>query len=300
MNQNRSASSTAALTLGAIGVVYGDIGTSPLYALKQVFANGHVPLTPDNVFGVLSLVFWTLTVVVSIKYVVLILRADNNGEGGLIAMLALASQAVRDRPALRRRLLFVGIFGTAIFFGDGVITPAISVLGAVEGLQVAAPGLHTWIVPITLVVLTALFMFQRHGTERVGKLFGPVMAVWFVVIAILGLMHIGDNPAILKSLLAALRAAVPVHAIRRSPSSPSARSSSASPAPRRSTPTWATSASGRSGSPGSAWRCRRWCSTTSARARCCSPTRARSAIRSSRWRRRGRSIRSSPWRRAPR
>jgi len=201
VNHHRSASSTAALTLGAIGVVYGDIGTSPLYALKQVFANGHVPLTPDNVFGVLSLVFWTLTVVVSVKYVVLILRADNNGEGGLIAMLALASQAVRDRPALRRRLLFVGIFGTAIFFGDGVITPAISVLGAVEGLQVAAPGLHTWVVPITLVVLTALFMFQRHGTERVGKLFGPVMAVWFVVIAILGLMHIGDNPAILKSLM---------------------------------------------------------------------------------------------------
>jgi len=201
VNHHRSASSTAALTLGAIGVVYGDIGTSPLYALKQVFANGHVPLTPDNVFGVLSLVFWTLTVVVSVKYVVLILRADNNGEGGLIAMLALASQAVRDRPALRRRLLLVGIFGTAIFFGDGVITPAISVLGAVEGLQVAAPGLHTWVVPITLVVLTALFMFQRHGTERVGKLFGPVMAVWFVVIAILGLMHIGDNPAILKSLM---------------------------------------------------------------------------------------------------
>ncbi|HEV7575105.1 MAG TPA: potassium transporter Kup [Caldimonas sp.] len=200
MNQNRSVSSTAALTLGAIGVVYGDIGTSPLYALKQVFANGHVPLTPANVFGVLSLVFWTLTVVVSIKYVVLILRADNNGEGGLIAMLALASQAVRDRPALRRRLLFVGIFGTAIFFGDGVITPAISVLGAVEGLQVAAPGLHTWIVPISLVVLTALFMFQRHGTERVGKLFGPVMAAWFVVIAVLGLAHIGDNPSILKAM----------------------------------------------------------------------------------------------------
>ena len=153
MNHHRSASSTAALTLGAIGVVYGDIGTSPLYALKQVFANGHVPLTPDNVFGVLSLVFWTLIVVVSIKYVVLILRADNDGEGGLIALLALASQAVRDRPALRRRLLFVGIFGTALFFGDGVITPAISVLGAVEGLEVAAPGLHTWVVPITLVVL---------------------------------------------------------------------------------------------------------------------------------------------------
>ena len=200
MTQPRSASSTAALTLGAIGVVYGDIGTSPLYALKQVFANGHVPLTPGNVYGVLSLVFWTITVIVSIKYVVLILRADNNGEGGLIAMLALASTAVRDKPALRRRLLFVGIFGTAIFFGDGVITPAISVLGAVEGLQVAAPALHTWIVPITLVILTGLFAFQRHGTERVGRLFGPVMMVWFVVIAVLGLAHIGDNPSILKAL----------------------------------------------------------------------------------------------------
>ena len=200
MTQPRTASSIAATTLGAIGVVYGDIGTSPLYALKQVFANGHVPLTPTNIFGVLSLVFWTLTIVVSIKYVVLILRADNNGEGGLIAMLALASQAVRDRPALRRRLLFIGIFGTAIFFGDGVITPAISVLGAVEGVQVAAPALHAWVVPITLVVLTALFLFQRSGTERVGKLFGPVMAVWFVVLAILGLAHIGDNPSILKAL----------------------------------------------------------------------------------------------------
>ena len=196
----RSQSSLVALTLGAIGVVYGDIGTSPLYALKQVFANGHVPLTPHNIYGVLSLVFWTLTVVVSVKYVVLILRADNNGEGGLIAMLALASQAVRDRPKLRRRLLFLGIFGTAIFFGDGVITPAISVLGAVEGISVAAPALHTWIVPITLVVLTGLFLFQRHGTAHVGKLFGPVMLVWFAVIAVLGLMHIGDTPDILRAL----------------------------------------------------------------------------------------------------
>ena len=200
MTQNRTASSLAALTLGAVGVVYGDIGTSPLYALKEVFANGHVPLTERNIYGVLSLVFWTLTVIVSIKYVVLILRADNNGEGGLIAMLALASQAVKDRPKLRRRLLVVGIFGTAIFFGDGVITPAISVLSAVEGLKVAAPGLHAYVVPITLVVLTGLFMFQRHGTERVGALFGPVMTAWFIVIAVLGLLHIGDNPAILKAL----------------------------------------------------------------------------------------------------
>src|SRR4029453_7697470 len=130
-----------------------------------------VPLSETNILGVLSLVFWTLTVVVSIKYVVLILRADNNGEGGLIAMLALASQAVKDRPKLRQRLLLLGIFGTAIFFGDGVITPAISVLSPVEGLEVAAPGLEHWVVPVTLVVLTALFMFQRHGTTRVGKLF---------------------------------------------------------------------------------------------------------------------------------
>ena len=197
---HRSTSSLAALTLGAVGIVYGDIGTSPLYALKEVFANGRVPLTPENIYGVLSLVFWTLTVVVSIKYVVLILRADNNGEGGLIAMLALASQAVKDKPALRRRLLLVGIFGTAIFFGDGVITPAISVLSAIEGLEVAAPALHAYVVPITLVVLTALFMVQRHGTARVGKLFGPVMTVWFVVLAAMGIAHIADNPAVLWAL----------------------------------------------------------------------------------------------------
>ena len=200
VKQTRTASSIAALTLGAIGVVYGDIGTSPLYALKEVFAHGRVPLTESNIYGVLSLVFWTLTVVVSIKYVVLILRADNNGEGGLIAMLALASQAVKDRPELRRSLLFIGIFGTAIFFGDGVITPAISVLGAVEGLKVAAPALQSYVVPVTLVVLAALFMFQRHGTERVGRLFGPVMAVWFLVIASLGVAHIGDKLSILQAL----------------------------------------------------------------------------------------------------
>ena len=190
----------AALTLGAIGVVYGDIGTSPLYALKEVFAHGHVPLTAQNIYGVLSLVFWTLTVVVSVKYVALILRADNNGEGGLIAMLALASQAVKDRPALRSRLLMLGIFGTAIFFGDGVITPAITVLGAIEGLKVAAPGLDRYVVPVALMVLTVLFLVQRHGTARIGKFFGPVMVIWFVVLAVLGLQHIAANPSILKAL----------------------------------------------------------------------------------------------------
>jgi KUP system potassium uptake protein len=200
VNPPRPSSSLAALTLGAIGVVYGDIGTSPLYALKEVFAHGRVPLTPENIYGVLSLVFWTLTVVVSLKYVALILRADNNGEGGLIAMLALASQAVRDRPELRRRLLLLGIFGTAIFFGDGVITPAISVLSAVEGLEVAAPGLHHYIVPVTLLVLTALFLVQRHGSASVGKLFGPVTAMWFAVLTVLGVIHIASNPDVLWAL----------------------------------------------------------------------------------------------------
>ena len=188
------------MTLGAIGVVYGDIGTSPLYALKEVFAHGHVLLTAENIYGVLSLVFWTLTVVVSLKYVVLILRADNHGEGGLVAMLALASQAVKDRPVLRRRLLLLGIFGTAIFFGDGVITPAITVLGAIEGLEVAAPGLHRYVVPVSLVVITMLFMLQRHGTGSIGKFFGPVMVAWFIVLAVLGLHHIARNPAILWAL----------------------------------------------------------------------------------------------------
>ena len=189
-----------ALTLGAVGVVYGDIGTSPLYALKEVFAHGHVPLTPENILGVLSMIFWTLTVVVSLKYVVLILRADNNGEGGLIAMLALASQAVQHRPVLRRRLLVLGIFGTAIFFGDGVITPAISVLSAVEGLEVAAPALHRFVVPVTLVVLTVLFLVQRHGTSGIGRFFGPVTVVWFAVLALLGLTHIAHHPAVLWAL----------------------------------------------------------------------------------------------------
>jgi KUP system potassium uptake protein len=190
----------ATLTLAAIGVVYGDIGTSPLYALKEVFAQDRVPLSPENVLGILSLVFWTLTVVVSLKYVTLILRADNNGEGGLIAMLALASQAVKARPALRTRLLLMGIFGTAIFFGDGVITPAISVLSAVEGLEVATPGLHRFVVPATLGVITLLFMAQRHGTGVVGRLFGPVTLLWFVVLAALGLPHIWQRPEVLTAL----------------------------------------------------------------------------------------------------
>ena len=152
-----SKSSLAALTVGAVGVVYGDIGTSVLYTVKEVFGSGHVQFTHDNVYGVLSMIFWTLTTIVSLKYVVLVLRADNNGGGGLVAMLALASQAVKGSPRLRSTLLIVGIFGTSLFYGDGVITPAISVLSAVEGLEVISTGLHRYIVPLTLVILFLLY-----------------------------------------------------------------------------------------------------------------------------------------------
>ncbi len=186
--------------MGAIGIVYGDIGTSVLYAVKEVFGSGHVPFTPENVYGILSIFFWTLTVIVSIKYVTLVLRADNNGEGGLVAMLALASQSVKDRPQLRKVLLLVGVFGTCLFYGDGVITPAISVLSAVEGLEVISPALHRFIIPITLMILFGLFAVQKHGTAGIGKAFGPITLVWFVAIAVLGVSHIIDRPSILWAI----------------------------------------------------------------------------------------------------
>ena len=195
-----SKSSLAALTLGAIGVVYGDIGTSVLYAIKEVFGSGHVAFTPDNIYGILSIFFWTLTTIVSLKYVVLVLRADNNGEGGLIAMLALASQSVKDKPQLRRWLLGIGIFGTCLFYGDGVITPAISVLSAVEGLEVVSPAFKKAVIPLTLVILFALFMVQKRGTAGIGKFFGPITLVWFAVIALLGVSHIIEYPSILRAL----------------------------------------------------------------------------------------------------
>ncbi len=195
-----SKSSLTALTLGAIGVVYGDIGTSVLYAIKEVFASGHVPFTPQNVMGILSIFFWTLTVIVSIKYVSLVLRADNNGEGGLVAMLALASQSVKDKPVLRRWLLGIGIFGTCLFYGDGVITPAISVLSAVEGLEIISPAFTKAVIPLTLVILFGLFAVQKHGTTGIGKFFGPITLAWFIVIAVLGVVQIAANPAILWAL----------------------------------------------------------------------------------------------------
>ncbi|QIL42879.1 potassium transporter Kup [Acidovorax sp. HDW3] len=195
-----SKSSLPTLTLGAIGVVFGDIGTSVLYTVKEVFATGHVQFTHDNVYGVLSLIFWTLTLIVSLKYVVLVLRADNNGEGGLVAMLTLASRAVADRPALRHWMLLVGIFGTCLFYGDGVITPAITVLGAMEGLEVVSPEMKKYVIPLTLLVLFALFFVQKKGTAGIGKFFGPVMMLWFVTIALLGVLHIAQHPEILWAI----------------------------------------------------------------------------------------------------
>ena len=171
-----------------------------LYALKEVFGSGHVPFTPDNVYGILSIFFWTLTTIVSIKYVSLVLRADNNGEGGLVAMLALASSSVRDRPRLRSILLVVGIFGTCLFYGDGVITPAISVLSAVEGLEVVSPAFVKFVIPLTLIILFCLFAVQKRGTGGIGKFFGPITLVWFAAISVLGIYHIASQPAILWAI----------------------------------------------------------------------------------------------------
>ena len=195
-----SKSSLTALTVGAIGVVYGDIGTSVLYAVKEVFGAGHVPFTPGNVLGILSIFFWTLTVIISLKYVTLVLRADNHGEGGLVAMLALASQSVKDKPELRRVLLVVGIFGACLFYGDGVITPAISVLSAVEGLEVVSPAFKKAVIPLTLVILFMLFAVQKRGTADIGKFFGPITLVWFATISVLGISHIMHNPAVLWAM----------------------------------------------------------------------------------------------------
>ncbi|RZL94987.1 MAG: potassium transporter Kup [Variovorax sp.] len=193
-------SSSAALIIAAVGVVYGDIGTSVLYAVKEVFGHGHVPFTIENVYGILSMFFWTLTFIVSLKYVVLVLRADNEGEGGLVAMLALASRAVHDKPRLRSGLLVIGIFGTSLFYGDGVITPAISVLSAVEGLEVVSPQFKHYVIPITLVVLFCLFAVQKRGTAGIGRFFGPITLTWFAALSVLGVHQILTHPEILKAI----------------------------------------------------------------------------------------------------
>ena len=198
--QGQGKSGLRKMVMGAIGVVFGDIGTSPLYTLKEAFSP-HFGLVGnhDTVLGILSLVFWALMIVVTIKYVTIIMRADNEGEGGIMALMALAQRTFKKGGRSAYVVGILGIFGASLFFGDGVITPAISVLGAVEGLEVAAPHLDAWIVPITVVILIVVFMAQRFGTEKVGKVFGPITLVWFISIAAIGLYNVMDAPEVLKA-----------------------------------------------------------------------------------------------------
>jgi KUP system potassium uptake protein len=194
-------SNLAGLALAAIGIVYGDIGTSPLYTLKTIFDPTHgLALNPANLLGVVSLIFWGLTIIVSFKYVTLVLRADNRGEGGIMALMALALGGIGGRARLGLALLLIGVFGAALFYGDSVITPAISVLSAIEGLEVATPALQPYVVPATIVVLIGLYAVQRHGTAGIGRWFGPVMLAWFAVLAAMGMVNIIQTPAILQAL----------------------------------------------------------------------------------------------------
>ena len=193
--------SLPALTLAALGVVYGDIGTSPLYAVKETFNPDHgISLSAANILGGLSAIFWALMIVVSLKYVILIMRADNKGEGGIMALLALASSAVKDRPKWRRVIMLLGVFGASLFYGDAVLTPAISVLSAVEGLEVGTTAFKPYVVPIAVGVVIALFALQRKGTSVIGVLFGPITVLWFLAIAALGLVAIAANPQVLQAL----------------------------------------------------------------------------------------------------
>jgi len=196
-----SKSRLAALSLAALGVVYGDIGTSPLYTMKEVFAGNHpIPLSTDNVLGILSLILWSLIVIVSIKYVIFIMRADNRGEGGIMALIALALTYAKDNLKRQKMITMCGILGAGMFYGDGVVTPAISVLSAVEGLEVATPAFKPFVIPITMAVLFVLFYAQRKGTASVGSLFGPVMMLWFSTLAILGLYNLTAHPGVLRAL----------------------------------------------------------------------------------------------------
>src|SRR5947208_11893885 len=196
---SRDKSNVWALALGSVGVVYGDIGTSPLYAFRVAVAaaveNG--PLTRDIVLGVLSLILWALIVVVTIKYVLILLRADNNGEGGTLSLTALATRALGRRTAL---VFLLGVIGASMFLGDSVITPAISVLSAVEGLKLANPAFGHFVVPLTIAILIGLFAAQRRGTAGVASLFGPIMVIWFAAIALAGLFHIRDDPGVLFAI----------------------------------------------------------------------------------------------------
>jgi len=243
-----------AIVVGALGVVFGDIGTSPIYTIQTVFNPGDphpVPISTDNVYGVVSTIFWSVMIIVTLTYVMLVMRADNNGEGGIMALITLLRRWTGQRG--RRTAMFLaglGLFGAALFFGDSMITPAISVLSAVEGLKVIQPDFEDWIVPITAVIIVGLFALQRHGTAAVGQFFGPVMIAWFVAIGACGVMGIVDNPEILKALsptYAATFLSDHFHiAFSHSP-----RSCCPSPARRHCMPTWATSAA--SPSPSAGW-----------------------------------------------
>ena len=199
--QGHGSASIAGLVLAAVGVVFGDIGTSPLYTLKEAFSPHYgLVANHDTVLGILSLVFWSLMIVVTLKYVTIIMRADNDGEGGIMALMALAQRSLRKGGRSTYLVGILGVFGASLFFGDGVITPAISVLSAVEGLEVAAPQLSEWIVPIALLVLVALFATQRFGTEKVGRVFGPVTFIWFAVLGVLGVLNILHEPEVLQAV----------------------------------------------------------------------------------------------------
>ncbi len=209
MTEQHKKSSLAALTLAAVGIVYGDIGTSPLYTLKTIFDPEHgLALNEANLLGIISLIFWGLTFIVSLKYVTLVLRADNRGEGGIMALMALVLNSVsKAAPRAHYPLMLLGVFGATMFYGDSVITPAISVLGAIEGLEVAAPGLEQYIVPLTIVVLVSLYALQHQGTAGIGRWFGPIMVVWFAALAVMGVINIVEVPQILNALN-------PYHALR--------------------------------------------------------------------------------------
>src|SRR5215470_12750128 len=198
-SESRASSDFLALTLGSVGVVYGDIGTSPLYAFREaaVAAQAGRPLTRETVLGVLSMILWSLTVAVTLKYVLILLRADNNGEGGTLSLTALATRALGRRTAF---VFIVGVIGASMFLGDSVITPAISVLSAVEGLKIVSPGFSEFVVPLTVIILIALFATQSRGTAKVAAMFGPIMVVWFVAIAIAGGLHIRDDPTVLYAI----------------------------------------------------------------------------------------------------
>ena len=198
-SENQTKKQITGLALGAIGVVFGDIGTSPLYALKEVFREG-LPIDTLHILGVLSLIFWSLTLVVTTKYAVFIMRADNKGEGGIIALMTLALRGSKDKPKRMRFIVTIGLLGASLFYGDSIITPAISVLSAVEGLQIIAPSLNEYVLPITIMVLGGLFIIQSKGTGRVGRIFAPVMCFWFALLALLGVINIIHEPNVLMAI----------------------------------------------------------------------------------------------------